>query len=92
MHYGYVGSAAETYAKNDGVTFKTVSHDASINNFIKRYAYISGQFTDVDKSSWYGLAQPGAVASACGLGIMNGMSSCVFSPNGMMTLAEKDGR
>lgn len=49
--------------------------------------YTNGQFYDVNESAWYGAQNQGVIATACGLGLMNGTGSG-FSPDGSLTIAQ----
>lgn len=60
----------------------------SMSNFDPYTAdYTYGQFSDVNESAWYGYENQRAVATACGLGLMNGTGSG-FAPDGSLTIAQ----
>lgn len=52
--------------------------------FEKTSEYRDGQFSDVKSGAWY----ENEVKSACEIGLMNGKSDKLFSPDGTMTVAE----
>ncbi len=61
---------------------------AGMDNFDARaVSYTRGQFSDINESAWYGFDNQKSVATACGLGLMNGTGSG-FSPEGSLTIAQ----
>ncbi|NCB73961.1 MAG: S-layer homology domain-containing protein [Clostridia bacterium] len=62
--------------------------ESGLNNFALVVSYTNGQFSDVDENQWYGANGQGSIKAACELGLMNGVGSGNFDPNGEITVAQ----
>jgi len=60
----------------------------SMSNLHKTRTYTRGQFADVNEASWYGYDHQKVVADAYEFGLMQGVGTAGFAPNGQVTLAE----
>ena len=60
----------------------------TLDHFSSRASYTTGQFSDVDETSWYGTENQAVVQTACELGIMNGMGDGTFLPDDSIRLSE----
>lgn len=58
--------------------------EGSLDNFVDKYEYREGLFTDISDGYWYGKY----VAKAYVLGLVRGNADGSFDPNGNVTLAE----
>lgn len=84
--YAPAGTAVETYAQNNHITFRPLPDHIGLDN-IKKVSGYTG-FSDVDESAWYGVQQTGVIKSVCMLGIMEGTGNNRFQPNDAITRAE----
>ncbi|MBR5533986.1 MAG: S-layer homology domain-containing protein [Ruminiclostridium sp.] len=62
--------------------------EGSFNHFIVTAPEVYPRFQDIDQSKWYGAERQGVIQTACDLGILNGMSSTQFLPEGNLRLNE----
>lgn len=60
----------------------------SFDHFTVTAPEVYPQFTDIDQSKWYGAEQQAVIKTACDLGILNGMSSARFLPEGNLRINE----
>ena len=62
--------------------------EGSFDPFTVRAPEVYPKFTDIDQSKWYGAEQQAVIKTACDLGILNGMSSDRFLPEGNLRINE----
>ena len=82
--YSPAGTAVETYAQNNHITFRALPNHIGLDN-IKKVSGYTG-FSDVNESAWYGVQQTGVIKSVCS--IMEGAGNNRFQPNDAITRAE----
>ncbi len=62
--------------------------EGTMDNFVVKNTYKSGQFTDVNENLWYGFNQQKVIARAYEYGLMKGATATTFNPNGNFSIAE----
>ena len=72
-----------------GVAALTIAEAATpgMHNFVRIRTYTSGQFKDVDENAWYGFNNQKSIATAYEYGLVQGLDSTTFNPNGKITVS-----
>lgn len=77
-------SLALTLVLTLSMTVPALAAEYGMQNFVDRYTYTSGQFTDVPAGAWYESALKDCFES----GLMNGKTATTFDPKGNLTIAQ----